>query len=238
MPPDTERSSDEPEVQDLDETAFEPFRVYVGVQAARVIGVKSVRAVTSRALTAEERGDVVHWPATIDGNHGKTNIFLASWCEDIAGRERRGTTARAQIYYLPRRQGMTAQAEAEFVHLGGVAGAPAGRPELGEKPARLDPLDDPEVQLDLARRETGVERLRVQALEAQLTQAQREISRLRAMVATAQEALAGSQQSVVAAQQSVLAAMEAQKTSSQAVNRMLTREMVAFGENVESAEGT
>jgi hypothetical protein len=58
------------------------------------------------------------------------------------------------------------------------------------------------------------------------------------MVATAQEALAGSQQSVVAAQQSVLAAMEAQKTSSQAVNRMLTREMVAFGENVESAEGT
>jgi hypothetical protein len=92
------------------EDGYEPFEVYTGDQARRVLGVAEVRSVTQRAETVRGRQKVVVcWRKEDLGNTTQVNLFLASWIDDVAARE--GGPAQKlppNLMYLARLPGMVA----------------------------------------------------------------------------------------------------------------------------------
>src|ERR1700722_9981844 len=76
------------ELADSPEGGYEPFEVYTGDQARRVLGVGAVRSVSQRADTVKARQKVVVcWRKEDPGNTTQVNLFLASWVDDLAARE-------------------------------------------------------------------------------------------------------------------------------------------------------
>jgi hypothetical protein len=135
------------ELADNPEDGYEPFEVYTGDQARRVLGVAEVRSVTQRADTVKARQKVVVcWRKEDPGNTTQVNLFLASWVDDVAARE--GGPAQKltpNLMCLARLPGMTAPA---------ATYRPVG-PSSGEESYRSH---EQELVADGYRREATIER--------------------------------------------------------------------------------